>query len=73
MAISLRLNPEDDLLIKNYAKLHNMSVSELIRKAVIEMIEDEYDLKAYEKAMADYENDPVTYTLDEVKKELGLD
>ena len=33
---------------------------------------DEYDLKAYEKAMEEYKKNPVTYSLDEVKKELGL-
>lgn len=73
MAISLRLSDEDSSLIKDYAKVHGMSVSELIRQAVIEKIEDEYDLKAYEKAMKKYQSNPKTYTLDEVEKELGLD
>lgn len=72
MAISLRLSDEDTKLIKNYAALHNISLSDLFRQAVMEKIEDEYDLAAYNKAMAEYENDPTTYTLDEVEKELGL-
>lgn len=72
MAISLRLTEEDAALIKNYAAMHNVSISELFRQAVMEKIEDEYDLKAYEKAMAEYKKDSVTYTLDEVEKELGL-
>ena len=72
MAISLRLSEEDTRLIKSYAAIHNVSVSELFRQAVIEKIEDEYDLKAYEKAMAEYKADPVTYSLDEAEKELGL-
>jgi len=72
MAISLRLTEEDAALVKNYAAMHNISLSDLFRQAVMEKIEDEYDLKAYEKAMAEYKADPVTYTLDEVEKELGL-
>jgi len=72
MAISLRLNKEDSMLIKNYASIHNISISELFRQAVLEKIEDEYDLKAYEKAMSEYKNDSETFTLDEVEKELGL-
>ena len=72
MAISLRLSDEDTMLIKNYASIHNISISELFRQAVLDKIEDEYDLKAYEKAMADYKADPTTYSLDEVEKELGL-
>ena len=72
MAISLRLSDEDTKLIKNYAALHNISLSDLFRQAVMERIEDEYDLAAYNKAVAEDENDPTTYTLDEVEKELGL-
>lgn len=72
MTISLRLNDEDTLLIKKYAELNHLSVSELIRQAVIERIEDEYDLKAYEKAMEEYKKNPITYSLDEVERELGL-
>ena len=60
------------MLIKNYAALHNISVSELARQAVLEKIEAEYDLKAYEAAMAEFVNDGTTYSLDEVEKELEL-
>lgn len=70
MAISLRLSEEDTILIKNYAAIHNISVSDLIRQSVMEKIEDEYDLKAFEKAMEDYRKDPVTYSMEEVGKEL---
>ena len=72
MALSLRLNNEDTLLIKNYAEMHNISVSDLLRQAVMEKIEDEYDLQCFEKAMEDYRADSATYSLDEAEKELGL-
>lgn len=72
MTISVRLNDEDTKLIKAYADMNNISLSDLIRNAVLEKIEDEYDLKCYEKAMAEYKKNPKTYTLKEVKKELGL-
>ena len=55
MTVSVRLNEEDERLIKAYAEMNNMSLSELIRKAIKE-----------------YKRNPKTYTLDEVKKELGL-
>jgi predicted transcriptional regulator len=60
------------MLIKKYAELNGMSVSELVRQSVLDRIEDEYDLKAYEKAMAAFRANPVTYTLDEIEQELGL-
>ena len=72
MTVSVRLNEEDEELIKAYAEMNNMSLSELIRKAIMEKIEDEYDLKSYEKAIKEYKRNPKTYTLDEAKKELGL-
>ena len=72
MTVSLRLNKEDELLIKKYAELKNVSLSELFRNALIEKIEDEYDLKAYKEAIKEYEKNPVTYTLEEVKKELEI-
>ena len=72
MTISVRLSEEDTELIKAYATLNNVSVSELIRNAVLEKIEDEYDLESYKKAIKEYKNNPKTYTLDEVMEELGL-
>ena len=72
MTISLRLNEEDSLLIKKYAQLNNMSVSDLIRQTVMERIEEDYDKELFAKALEEYKKDPVTYSLDEVEKELGL-
>ena len=72
MTISVRLSDKDTELIKAYADMNNISLSDLIRNAVLEKIEDEYDLESYNKAMEEYKNNPKTYTLDEVKEELGL-
>ena len=72
MIISLRIDEEDAILFKKYAKLKGITLSELIRDSVIKRIEDEYDLKAYEEAMAEFRANPITHSLDEVEKELGL-
>ena len=72
MTISLRLNDADAALCKKYAEINGISVSELVRRSVLEKIEDEYDLKVYEKAMAEFRENPVTYTFEEAMKELGL-
>ena len=72
MTVSLRLNDSDSHLIKAYAEMNGISVSELLRKSVLERIEDEFDLKAYEKAMEEYRANPVTYSLEDVMKELEL-
>ena len=68
--ISLRLSERDDKLIKQYAAVKNISVSELVRSAVIEMIENEIDVKAFDQAVAEAQ---ATYTLEEAKHQLGLE
>lgn len=50
-----------------------MTVSDFIRQTVLERIEDEFDLVAYDKAMEDYKSNPVTYSHDETRKMLELD
>lgn len=70
MAISVRFSEQDEAIVKAYANLNNISLSDFIRNAVLEKIEDEYDLKVYEKAMEEHRKNPVTYTLDEVEREI---
>lgn len=72
MTISVRLNKEDTELIKAYAEMNNISISDLVRNAVLEKIEEEYDLECYKKAMKKYKENPITYTLEEVEKELEI-
>ncbi|EHL04252.1 toxin-antitoxin system, antitoxin component, ribbon-helix-helix domain protein [Desulfitobacterium hafniense DP7] len=48
------------------------SVTNVVGRVILEQIEDEYDLELYEKVMAEYRKNPVTYSLDEVKNQLEL-
>ena len=72
MTISVRLSDKDTELIKAYADMNNISISDLVRNAVMEKIEDEYDLECYKKAIEEYKKNPKTYTISEVKEELEL-
>lgn len=73
MTIAIRLNDRESDLFKRYADMNGITVSELVRQSVLARIEDEYDLQAYDKALAAYKANPVTYTHDEVRKMLELD
>lgn len=73
MTISVQLNNEESMLFEKYAEKHNMSLSDLIRQAIMERIEDEYDLKLYNEAMEEFKKNPVTYSHEEMKKMLELD
>ena len=71
--VSLRVPEQELALFKDYAKINNRSLSEVIRNTMLERIEDEYDLKVF----AEYEEEKAagevkTYTHEEVWRELGL-
>jgi hypothetical protein len=72
MTISLRLKDEELALIKSYANLKNDTMSNIIRIAILEQIELEYDLLDYNKSIKEFNINKKTYTQEEVEKELGL-
>lgn len=72
MVISIRMSEEEKQLADAYAKLNGMSLSEAIKRAYFEKIEDEYDIALADAALREYERNPKTYTHDEIKKMLGL-
>lgn len=72
MSISIRMNDKELEIIKKYAELNGTTVSEVMRKAILEKIEDEFDIFLYEKAIKAYEHNPRTYTIEEAKSILGI-
>lgn len=72
MAFSIRLTEQERQLAENYARIHSISIGEAFKQALFEKIEDEYDLRIFNNALAEYEKDPVTFSFDEVMRELEL-
>ena len=72
MTLTVRVNETELNMIKSYAVLHGITISELLRDSVLERIEDEYDLQTYERAIAEYKANPVSRDFMEVAKELDL-
>ncbi len=72
--ITVRFNEEENRIFTEYAKLHGMPLSTLMKKVLEERIEDEIDLEsilAYEKRLM--EKDVEFYSLEETKKILDLE
>ncbi len=44
----------------------------MVKSAILDKLEDEYDIKVGQEAYEEYLKDPVTYTHEEVLNELGL-
>ena len=72
MVISIRMTEEEKQLADAYAKLNGVSLSEAIKRAYFEKIEEEYDIALADSALREYEENPKTYTHEEIKKLLGL-
>lgn len=68
LTLSVKLNDEDYKLIKRYADINNISITELFKQTVIEKIEDETDHKIYKESMSEHNNNPITFSHKEAKK-----
>jgi hypothetical protein len=66
------MDKDEEALVRSYAKLHKRKVSEIIRLAILERIEDEYDLKEFAQAKKEFELNPITRTQAEVEAMLGM-
>lgn len=62
--ISIRMTERDAKLIRNYAEIKGISISNLIRDTVIQKIEDEIDVQFFVEAT---KNLKTTYSLDDLE------
>lgn len=72
MVVSIRMTTEEKNLADAYARINGVSLSEAIKRAYFEKIEEEYDIALADEALREYEKNPKTYTHEEIKKMLGL-
>lgn len=71
--LPVRMDDSEKSLISECARsLFGMSASAFMREAAIERINDELDAQAYKAAIEAYRENPVSCTLDEVERMLGL-
>ncbi|WP_243343267.1 DUF6290 family protein [Anaerococcus sp. AGMB09787] len=69
---SIRFTSEEEKLINDYAKFANKTFSDVVKSAILEKLEDEYDLKLAEEAYQEYLKDPVTYSMEDLYRELDV-
>lgn len=71
-ALSIRLNDEEKKIINAYVKFNNKTITQVVKEAILEKIENEFDLNELNKAIEEYEKNPISYSSDEVWKILGI-
>lgn len=64
--MTIRLDASEKSLISDYAQAFGTSVSEFMRRCALERIEDEFDLKAWNEAKAEFDRDPTTFSAAEM-------
>ena len=70
--VTLRLKESQKTLISNYAAVHGVSMSELMLKATLDVIEDAIDLRDWHEAKEEFDANPVTYSSEEIMEKGGL-
>lgn len=68
--MTLRMDDADAEVVRKYAAFEGVSISDFMRDAVFEKIEDSQDLADLRAAAA--ADDGVRFSLSDVKSELGL-
>ena len=68
MPLSIRLNEKETMLIKTYAEVNGITISELFRNAVLEKIEDEADISSFEASYENYKKDNLRFSHEDVIK-----
>lgn len=72
MSYSIRFTDEERKLADSYAKVHGITLGEALKNALFEKIEDEYDVALYQQAKKEFDKNPKTYTLKEIKEMYDL-
>ena len=68
--MTMRLDEADAEVVRKYAEFEGKTISDFVRDAVFEKIEDQQDLATLREAIA--VDDGVRYTHEQVLAELGL-
>lgn len=72
MKIEVNLSEEEFNILEERASKNNIGISEYMRRAMLEKLEDDEDIEAANAAYAEYLKNPVASPADEVWARLGL-
>ena len=71
--VSLRVTEQEKIWMDSYATIHGINLSEAIKEAFFEKLEDEYDLKVIREYEAENESGNIEYySHEDIGKILGL-
>lgn len=68
--VSLRLNSAEEELFRSYATHTGKTLSELFKTALAQQIEDQLDYETGIQALKRFEENPITYSIDDLIDDL---
>lgn len=72
--ISLRLNENEEKILKEVSEFEGLGISSYIKKIIFEKLEDEYDIKLADRAHKNHiATGMKTTSFEDLVKELGFD
>jgi hypothetical protein len=69
--VQARLSEEEGAYVREYARAKGASVSDIVRESVFGAIEDDLDLLAYAKAMAEHTEHPQAISFAEMVRRVN--
>lgn len=68
--LQIHLSYDEYKILKKFSVENKVSMSKALKDTFFEKLEDEHDLKTFDKAYAEYLKNPITYTTEEILKHL---
>lgn len=69
---SIRFSKEEEKAINEYAEFANKSFSDVVKSAILEKLEDEYDIKVATEAYEAYLENPITHPIEDLFEEFDV-
>ncbi len=69
---TMRIDEDKKSLISEYAAIHGKSMAEFMLDSTLDVIEDATDLRDWKAAKADFYNNPIVHSHNDVMEEFGL-
>ncbi len=67
--MTIRMNAEDAELVRKFAEFEGMTISDFARSAILEKIEDSYDLEELRQAIAEDQGE--RFSINEILEDLA--
>ncbi|MDR2883923.1 MAG: DUF6290 family protein [Deferribacteraceae bacterium] len=65
---TIDINESQKTLIAKYAAIHGKSIEAFMLEATLDVIEDAIDLRDWKIAKEEFDQDPITYSAEEIAK-----